>query len=42
MNGNTKLESIKKLHNLDRELIQLRKKHAELPTALRKLDEAVL
>lgn len=41
MPENQKLESIKKLHKLDRKLISLRKKHKELPDTLKQLDEAV-
>ena len=41
MRENQKLESIKKLHKLDRKLIGLRKKHKELPDTLKQLDEAV-
>ena len=41
MGENPKLENIKKLSKLDRQLIDLRKKHDELPKTLRQLDETV-
>jgi len=41
MNENTKLASIQQLHKLDCKLINLRKKHQELPNSLKQLDHAV-
>jgi predicted nucleic acid-binding Zn-ribbon protein len=41
MNGNIKLESIRKLHRLDCKLINLRRKHKELPDSLQQLEQAV-
>ena len=42
MKENSNLQNVRNLHQVDCRLIALRKKHEELPSTLRKLDEAVL
>ena len=42
MKENSNLQGIRNLHQVDCKLITLRKKHEELPSTLRKLDQAVL
>ena len=42
MKDNVNLDSVRKLHKLDCRLINLRKKHEELPGTLRQLDQAIL